>query len=291
MLLDRTNHTRLAAAANARIAAAAIADRYIPAVDRQVTPGDNGPPEAIEDDGIAARPVRSQTESAQEATVELNDFLTATPVIETLDQAKLAGDFKVRTSGTLQDLDKERDRKVRPLNEQVKKINDAYKVFSKPLGELFDELRRRLKGYGNAERARREAEAERVRAAAEVAERAAITATVARDEAIEDASLGTEVDVGALIKEANAAERLAARAGRQAQIAERDAHVRIPSSMGRAISSRKTPIINVIDAVQAVKILGLTEKIAIAIRQSALAYEEAYGELPAGVTRTYERRM
>ena len=62
--------------------------------------------------------------------------------------------------------------------------------------------------------------------------------------------------------------------------------------MGKsAISMHTRKVLVVTDAVAAVTAMGLTDKLRLAIVQSAKDFREAHGELPAGVTETNERSM
>jgi len=60
---------------------------------------------------------------------------------------------------------------------------------------------------------------------------------------------------------------------------------------GKSLSMRTIRKLVVADHVDAVKAIGLTDKIRTAILQSAKDFEEAYGELPPGVTETFERSI
>jgi hypothetical protein len=170
-------------------------------------------------------------------------------------------------------------------------INAAYKPFSALLDACNAQLKSRLKIWDDAERTRREAVAAEAQRALEDAQQAMLAAAAQRDEAIDDAQNGAEADLAGAIVEAQTAEKFAARAGRAAAVALRDVSVRIPTGMGRALSSRRTPVYTITDPIAAVAALGLTEKIEDAIRQCAIAYKDETGVLPPGVTLTYDRRM
>ena len=111
-------------------------------------------------------------------------------------------------------------------------------------------------------------------------------------EAISNAAVGEATDVGGLIAEADQAFGDFAKANRAAAVAERNQKVRLGSVMGgRPISMRTRRVLVIDDPAAAIKAMGVTEKIAIAIRQSAAAFEDAYGELPAGISATTERSI
>jgi hypothetical protein len=307
MLADNTNHNRLAAQATARLQAAIIADRYIPAADRQVASSDNfdqlerdaiAAEAAGDDDGELTRPLQvdpdKQLKGAAEAFAELKAWMTETPVIQTPAIAKLGADWKNRTSIALKSADDERDAKVRPLNEKVKAENAKYKAVTKPLTDLFDQLRARLTGFDRAETAKREAAAAVVRAAAEEAARITEAAQAQLAEAVDDAAQGAETDVGGAIQAVEAAMHEAGRLQRQTAVAERDSHVRIPSAMGKAVSARTYRELIVADveaAILAIRSMGLTERLADAICLEAKAFKATWGELPEGVTENSEKRI
>jgi hypothetical protein len=308
--LDRTNHERLAAAATARMMASVIADKYIPAADRQVAPTDNQSDDLdqLERDAIAAEGAEpddddfSQVEidpdkelkCASVAFAELKAWMETTPVIVTPEIAKLGADWKHRTSISLKAADDERDAKVRPHNEHVRKVNAAYKIVLDPLDRLFKELRSRLTTFERAETAKREAAAALIRQHAEDAARIAREAEAQLAEAVDDAAQGAESDVGGAIETVEAALQVAARLQRQAAVAERDSHVRIPSAMGKAISGRTYKELIVADleaAIIAIRHMGLTERIADAICLEAKAFKATWGELPEGVIENSEKRI
>ena len=313
MLADNTNHNRLAALATARLTAATIADRYIPAAGRTVTPSDNefDADDQLERDAITADNAGPDDEGeltnpplpdpdkylkgAREAKVELNTWLTTTPVIQTLAQAKLGADYIGRTRIALKLLDEERVGKVKPLNDQVDEINATYNKETKnPLKLLFDQLCARVDTFRKAEETQRKAAADRIRLAAEEAARVAQEARARVTEVIDDAAQGAETDIGSMIDDAEAVLHVAAKLQRQANVAERDSNVRIPSVMGRAVSARTYRELIVSDieaAVLAIRSMGLTEGLQDAICTEARKFKATWGELPEGVTENSERRI
>lgn len=217
---------------------------------------------------------------AKEAMADINTFLREHPVIENHDQARAAGGWIERTRIALKSMEEERTVKVAPLIA----INESYCAVSEPLKKILLELRRRVTAYTSAEEAKRKAEAERARRAAEEAERQAQAAIAAADDAIACADVGECTDAGTAIAEADAAIRDAGRLARSAARAERESTVRIGSVMGgRAISMRTTEVLIIDDPGRALKVLGLTEKIAEAILSSARDFRREFGELPDGV--------
>jgi uncharacterized membrane-anchored protein len=80
---------------------------------------------------------------------------------------------RLTAKGSLEEMEAERDGLVRPLNEQVKAINDRYRLARTSLEKLADELKKRLSTYARALEIERVRKAEEARKAAEEAERAA----------------------------------------------------------------------------------------------------------------------
>lgn len=279
-MLDRID-TR--SGTNARIQAKITADKYIaPAGDgRALTHTDNRPPGPIE--------------GAKEAMTELSAWIREHPVIQSPAEAKDGGAYVERTRIALAEMEEERKVKVDPLNKQLTAINTAYRVVREPLEKLLKELRRRLTDYAAAIEAARIAEAERLRREAEAKERLAREAEAKEQDAIACADVGECADVGGAIEEANASFAQFQKADRAAAIAERNVPVRIGSVMGnKALSmrtTRKLVVLDVVAAAKAVIAIGLTDKIRLAILQSAKDFEDAHGELPEGVIETFERSM
>ncbi len=301
-MLDRTSQDQKARAA-------AIADRYIPATDREVAPTDNEPPIELsvsaESDAAA---VKAYAEAAMASTPAiaaakqqwplLKKFVADNPVIQTAQEAQHAYGFIESTRKTLAAMDDERKAKVAPLNEATDIVNEPYRLArqafegTKQAKGLLPVAVDRWNVWEGAERARREAEAERVRQEAEAAARKAQELTDLANEALANAELGECTDAGGAIENAQAAVHDANALDRAATRAERATHIRVASQLGgKAGAPRKKRVIVIDDPCAAIKAIGLTEKITVAIRQSAEAFEEAYGELPAGTRATWERSV
>jgi hypothetical protein len=279
-LVDRTDHNKLAELARQR--ASTIADRYIPAADRQVEPSDN---ELPQDDG-------RQLASAREAMTELNGFLTENPVIQTHDQARAAGGTVERTRIALSSLAEEMKDKTTPIRAKLDEIYAAYRVVREPLEKVLVECKRRLTAYTTAEEAKRKAAAAAARREAEEAAERAQRAIAEAEDAIAAADVGECNNAGEAIADAYAAMRQAGVAERTAARTERQTTERLGSVMGgRSISMRWVEVLAVIDACAAVKAMGLTPSIAEAILTSARAFKKAHGELPPGITFTKERKI
>ena len=288
--VERTNHNSLAEQTNARLRASVIADRYIerptiPAVDRQVERTDNLPPA-----GSVA------IEQAKDTTTEVSAFLKETPAVTSPEECRLGDNWIERVRINLLSMEDERVPLVAPLNKQLGEINERYRPVRQVLEKIQTELKRRVTVFKNAVEAARQAEAERVRLAAEEAARLAEEAAATADEAVANAAEGQCTDAGAAIFEAHQAEREAGKLDRLASRAEHSVTYRNPSiAGGKAMSMRTVAVINIIDPVLAVKAMCpngvVPEKLATAIRQCATIFEDAYGVLPDGITRTSERRM
>jgi hypothetical protein len=231
-------------------------------------------------------------EAAKDAADQLGEFLRETPVIENFDQCKQGDAWIERVRIALASLEDERKPKADPLYAQWKAINEPYRLISQPLEKLYDVLKKRVSTFKNEIERQRAAEANRLRREAEERERIAREAERKEQDAIACADVGECTDVGGAIEEADEAFRDFSKAERQAATAERNVPVRVASIVGgKSLSMRTRRVLQIDDACAAIKAMGVTEKIAIAIRQSAAAFEDAYGELPAGITETFERGM
>lgn len=236
---------------------------------------------------------------AEPAIAELRTFLNDYPVVTNEDEARTAKAIYDRVAISLSEVEKERDGKVRPLNQQVDEINGDYHKFhnrndKKPglWDTLVKELKIRLSNFAKAEERKRIAAAEAARKAAEEAERKAREAEAAERKAQEEAAQGVcDTDFAQATEQADTAFADYERASRFAQRAERDTKVRLVGGIGNAISLRETETLHVADWKAAIEEMGLTDDIRDAILKSARAYRKAFRELPAGITATYERGL
>lgn len=240
----------------------------------RAVPGNNGPPDIIDDAWTVYRSVAEWMEGA--------------PVISDEATAREAKLFWDRAKAALDDLEQARDGRVRPLNTQVKEINAEFKKVSEPLGKLRQELQSRMSAWALAEERRKAAEAEALRKAAEEAEAAAREAERLEQEAKEDAAAGCVVDVGAAIGDADAAFAEYQQASREAARAERDVKGRIAGGFGRAFSVRTTRTLTIADPVKVVVALlektgRVPEKVTDALLTAVRDFEKTFGALPAGV--------
>lgn len=275
----------------ARIRAAAIADKYIPATDREVAPTDNAPPaelvltdvDAVKAYADAVMATKPSIDAAMAHGPLLKAFIADNPVVQNAEEAQKTYAWIESTRRTLAAMEDERKPRIAPLNAASETVNGPYRPMRKRLEELLEILIDRWNVWDKAERRRREAEAARLRLEAEAAERTAAEAIRVAEEAIANAELGECADVGGAVEHANIVASDAGKIVRVAARAERATHVRVASSLGgKAGSSRKKTVVVIDDWVAAIKAIGLTEKIETAIRQSAEAFEDAHGELPAG---------
>lgn len=242
-----------------------------------MTTGHNNPPSAIETVNDTARSLSDWL--SEHVAI---DEATATEAKTWIDRGKLC----------LQDMEAERDAKVRPLNEKVETINSEYREPRNLLKAMLNELTTRINNYLYTEEAKREALALAARQAAEAAERLAREAERVEQERLDDARRGElGVDLASATIEADTAFRAYEKAERQATIAERDAKVRIGGGFSRAIGLKTKETLVVQDAVAALTAMGLTDDIAQAICKGARAYRKIYNRLPDGVVSTTDRSI
>jgi hypothetical protein len=231
-------------------------------------------------------------QTARDAMRALSDWLLENPVIETPEQAKNANEVFSVTQRTLKDMEDERHQQVDPLNMRVKTINAEFKSFTQPLERGLEDLKRRLTAYVLAEEQKRAAEAARLRAEAEAAERIARAAEANEADAIAAVDTGVCEDVGDAIVKAEAAFGDYQRADRAAATAEQNVTVRLRSRFdAKARSLRNTEVLSVTDAAAAINAIGVTEKISEAIVSEARAYRKAHGALPPGISVQYVRAL
>jgi len=233
-----------------------------------------------------------QTVITQGVIAELRAWLEANPVIVDLAGAKHGAELHKRAKIAFDELEAERDGKVRPLNTQVKAINDAYTQVKSPLNRVRDELAARLEAYRRAEEARRQEEALAAMLKAEEARKAALEAEQRERAAIEEANAGV-VNAGVVDAQADAdaAFEQFQQADRAAKIAEKDSTVRIGTDFGRAVSARTTYTFVVEDAFAALKVMGVSEKVKDAIASAAKAWFVVKGQPPLGVRRIADRAI
>lgn len=228
----------------------------------------------------------------KETLAEASKWLSENPVIQDEDTAREAAKMEQRVKIAFDEIEAERDSKVRPLNDQVKSINTEYKATTAPLKTARDTINERLTAFARAEQARREAQARRLAAAAAEAERIAREAEAREREAKDNAAQGeVGVDVVTATVEADQAFSRFERADHAANIAERDSRFRVKGITGRVKTLRNVEVLNVEDAAKALQTMGLTANLREAFLSEARAYRKTTGKLPEGITATTEQRM
>lgn len=229
------------------------------------------------------------TERVAEVTSDINRWLTDHPVIETEEMAREAKLMADRGKLGAKDLDDERVTKVAPLNMEVQKINDLYRKPRDILKKVTDEVLRRLTDFLAKEEAKRIKAAEEARRKAEEAERIAREAEHRERDAIADTEVGAIVDVAEAVSTADEAFAEYQKQQRAANLAEREAKVKVGGGFTRSLSLRNKETLTVVDAVSAINAIGLTPDIETAILKGARAYRTIHQELPPGINSKTER--
>lgn len=223
---------------------------------------------------------------------DISAWLAEHPVITTETMAKDAKLQLDRGKLSLKDMEDERDKAVRPLNERVKFINECYRPTKVILSKIIEEIGARVTAFIQAEEAKRIAAArEAARIAAEADAKAREAERLERD-ARDSANAGelginlSEVsrDAGVLAKEAD-------RAARAAAIAERETQVKVTGGFSRATSLRKVKTYHIVDGLAAIRALYPTDDIKAAILKAAKDYHAEYGEVPPGIEMREERKI
>jgi len=235
---------------------------------------------------------------AQSVVDDINVFLSDHPTIQTENDAREAKPHLDRAKAAFEDVEKERDGLVRPLNERVSDINAKYKGVhntdpKKPgaFDRIVIELKARVAAFMIKEEQRRQREAEIARLAQEEAERIAREAEAKEAEALENAKLGEIVDVAEVTKQADEAFEEFERQSRFAARAEKDTKVKIGGGFDRTASLRTVETLHLDSYGLALKAIGPNDKIRDAILSAARDHRKLHGELPAGVRATHERKL
>lgn len=226
---------------------------------------------------------------------ELGEWLKDNPVISIDEESRSAKDLHDRTKQAFRIMERERDGRVRPLNEEVKAINDEYRL---PVWhKQADELLGRMNVFAKAEE-RKQYEAEQAaRRAAEEAAEAARRAAEAEAEAREAAAAGVcDIDMAEVVEEAHTTSQRAKRAMWTARRAEGQTKVRITGGSGNAISLRDHETLIVTDWRAAIEEMcdddgNPPQDITDAILKCARGYRKTCKDLPAGVTANFERSL
>jgi hypothetical protein len=241
---------------------------------------------------IGANQPPSAIDFAKESTTALSGWMKDRPVIDSDDDARAAKLLVDRAKSSLESMETERDGLVRPLNVQVKAINDRYRAPRTLLEKVRNSLLDRLTAYARRLEQERLRKAEEARKAAESAAQAALAAQQREQEAREEVEQGVcDVDIGEVAAETDQAVAALGKAARAVARAERDTKVRVGSGFGRVMTLRNTETLTVTDWKAAISSIGLTERIAEAILIEARAYRASMSELPDGITATYDRSL
>jgi hypothetical protein len=229
---------------------------------------------------------------AAESATALSDWMKGRPVIESDDDARAANLLADRARSSLASMETERDAQVRPLNAEVKAINDKYRQPRTLLEKVRNSLVDRLAAYAKRLEQERLRKAEEARRAAEAAAQAALEAERRAQEAHDDAAQGVcDVDLGQVTQEAEQACSDLGRASRELARAERDSKVRIGGGFGRVMTLRDTEVLTITDVHAAIREIGLTDRIAEVVLTEARAFRKSMGDLPSGISATYERSL
>lgn len=257
----------------------------LPEINSRAVVGGNNPPGPIEQADVIIK--------------ALSDWMKDHPVIQTEDEARAAKPLIDRARAAQAEIEDARTKEVKPFNDKVAEINAEHKAVhntdpKKPgkLDRVFNELKARVASYLQAEEQRRLREAAAARAAQEEAERIAREAEAKERAALDDAQAGVaDVDIAAVTNEANDAFATYERTSRFADRAERDTRVKIGGGFAKAVGLRDAETLNVDDALKAIVIIGVTDKIREAILTEARAYRKANGRLPDGISATTGRKL
>ena len=239
--------------------------------------------------GIGHNQSPGALEFCAETTAALGEWLENHPVIQSEDDARAAKLLVDRAASTIADAETERDKLVRPLNEQVKTINDNFRGPRETLKSVLTILEERLLVFIKAEEAEREAEAAAKAAEARAAMERAKEAEEREQEAREDAAGGV-VDSGVTAAAMAAASAFAnyQRMEREAARAEKATHVKIGGGFRKALSTRTKEVLVLHNWQKAIDEMGLSEALIEAILKEARAYRKAHDHLPEGVAATTE---
>lgn len=237
-------------------------------------------------------------EHAQSVVDDINAWLGDHPVIESEDHAREAKPYLDRAKAAFEEVESERDGKVRPLNEKVKATNETYKALhntdpKKPgrFDKIVIELKARVAAFMLREEEKRRIAAEKARIAQEEAERIAREAEAKEAEALANAKAGEVVDVAEVTKQADEAFSEFERQSRFAARAERDTKVKIGGGFSKSASLRSVETLHLESYGKALKAIGPHDKIRDSILSAAREYRKEHGVLPDGVTATFERKL
>lgn len=232
------------------------------------------------------------TVTAEEVANDLSGWMAEHPVIDGEEDARAAKLLLDRGRLCIADLEDERAKRVKPHRETIEEINTHYKAPKGILERVLAGLRDRVTAYIRAEEAKRIEAAREAARIAEEAQRKLDAARLLEQEALgatDSGELG--VDLKAAVVATDSARRDAAKAGRHADFAERQTHVKIGGGIGRATSLREKETYTVVDAVAALHDMGTDDDIDAAIIKKARAFYRLHKKAPEGISRTTEDRL
>lgn len=230
--------------------------------------------------------------TAAETAQSLSNWAAENPVIENEDKAREIKLFIDRGKLCIDDLEAERKKKNKPLEDEVKATNDHYRGPRETLASVTAILVARLSTFLKAETARREKIATEAAEKLREAERIAREAEQKEQEALKNAEAGElGINVVSVTKEADSRFTDFKAAERAANLAAKEAKVKIGGGFTRSIGLRTKEELLVVDAAQAISDIGMTPEINEAILRGARAYRRLHGELPTGVTSTTEKGL
>lgn len=218
---------------------------------------------------------------AAEAVRDLASFANDNPALASMEDKPAFDAMVKRGKEAAKELETERTARVKPLNEEVKEINGAYKAAATPLEAAIAAVERPVKAFLIAEEARRKREAEESRQRVLEAERIAREAEAKERAALEDAAAGVaETNVVEATIQADQSFDDFQRASRFAARAERDSKVK---------GLRTVEVLTITDHVAAVLAMTDDTDLSEAIKTAARRYRKTWGDLPPGITSTQER--
>lgn len=224
-------------------------------------------------------------EAARDTLNSINEWMKDHPVIEDEDTAREAKAMLDRGSLAVDDMEDERRKKVDPLNGKVREINDEYRGPRDTLSTVVQHLYERLRVFIRAEEAKRQEEARKAREAAEELERKAREAEALEKQKIEDAAAGElDIDVAQVTQQADEAFSEYKAAERAANLAEREAKVRIGGGFRRALGVRKKEVLSLVDIIEFLEDYGsIPLEVEEAVLKCARAYRKVNKRLPKGI--------
>jgi hypothetical protein len=250
--------------------------------------------------GIGGNNPPDMTVTAGEVANDLSAWMAEHPIVANEAEAREAKVFIDRAKLGIKDLEDERTNRVRPLNEEVKKINGYYKGPKEILESCLSALEAKVRGFlAETERKRVVAAREAARIA-EDAERVARDADAAVQDAIGSVDSGElGVDVKAAVVGAQRAYDEYGRAARAAALAERETKVKIGGGFTRALGLREKETLQVTDWYSAIVSMygedtggpNVSENLREAIIKDARGYRKLYDKLPDGISSQKERTL